>query len=325
MKTLRLLFWIAIWTTTSITSPALGQVSGSNASSTDSTILAQVDSALSTNVGTKESAPNDQSNNNFNQLKPPDIKDIISIPKIIWSIIFLIIGYLVLRVLEKMVSALAERYPKYRLMIKSTIPIIKIFGWIFVIFIITVGIFQPPWTTILAFSASVGVAIGFASQDILKNIFAGITVLFDQPFKVGDKIEASDYYGEVVEIGLRSTRIITPDDSLVTIPNGVLMNESVSNANSGANNCQVVAEIYLPVTVNTTELRELATEAVKISRFVYLNKPIVVLFSHEVKEKQSFMKMKIKAYVYDIRDEFKFKSDIVELVMRALVAKGILT
>ncbi len=257
-------------------------------------------------------------------MKPPDIREIISVPKVVWSLIFLAFGYFILQIFEKLVNLIAERYVQYRLLVKGIIPIIKIFGWIFIIFIIVAGIFQPPVATVLAFAASIGVAIGFASQDILKNIFGGITILFDRPFKVGDKIESGNYYGEVVEIGLRSTRIVTPDDSLVSIPNGELMNQSVSNANSGASDCQVVAEIFLPVHINTTEIREIAVEAVKVSRFVYLNKPITVLFSHEVREKQAYMKMKVKAYVLDIRDEFKFKSDIIELVIRVLVSKGII-
>lgn len=257
-------------------------------------------------------------------MQPPDLRDLISVPKIIWSLIFLAIGYFLIQIFQKLVNLLAERYTRYRLVIKSIIPVIKIFGWLFIIFIIIAGIFQPPLATVLAFAASIGVAIGFASQDILKNIFGGITILFDQPFKVGDKIESDKYYGEVVEIGLRSTRIVTPDDSLVSIPNGLLMNQSVSNANSGEPNCQVVAEIYLPVNINTTEIREMAIEAVKVSKYVYLNKPITVLFSHEVREKRAFLKMKVKAYVLDIRDEFKFKSDIIELVVRELVAKAVI-
>jgi small-conductance mechanosensitive channel len=257
-------------------------------------------------------------------MQPPDIRQIISIPKIIWSLIFIATGYFFLQIFERIIKLLAERQTKYRLVIKSIIPIVKIFGWIFIIFVIVAGIFQPPMATVFAFAASIGVAVGFASQDILKNIFGGITILFDRPFKVGDKIESGKYYGEVVEIGLRSTRIVTPDDSRVSIPNGELMNQSVSNANSGESNCQVVAEVYLPVYVNTYEVRELATEAVKVSRYVYLNKPITVHFSHEVREKEEYLKMKIKAYVLDIRDEFKFKSDIVELVIRELVYKEIL-
>ena len=290
----------------------------------DSTSIQAVDTVKVTSQDSSALQKLSKNLSSRDALKPPDLGDLISLPKIIWSLIFLAIGYFLIQIFQKLVNLLAERYTRYRLVIKSIIPVIKIFGWLFIIFIIIAGIFQPPLATVLAFAASIGVAIGFASQDILKNIFGGITILFDQPFKVGDKIESDKYYGEVVEIGLRSTRIVTPDDSLVSIPNGLLMNQSVSNANSGEPNCQVVAEIFLPVNINTTEIREMAIEAVKVSKYVYLNKPITVLFSHEIREKRELLKMKVKAYVLDIRDEFKFKSDIIELVVRELVAKAVI-
>ncbi len=257
-------------------------------------------------------------------VEAPNVSDLFSAYKIFWTIVFLVAGYFVIKFLSFVLNVLAERSAKYRITFKGAIPLIKIFGWILVIFVIIVGIFRPPAATILAFSASVGVAVGFASQDLLKNIFGGMIILFDRPFKSGDKIEMGKYYGEVVEIGLRSTRIVTPDDSLVTIPNGEIMNSSVSNANSGEANCQVVAEIYLPVDVNTIHIRAIATQAASVSKYVYLNKPITVLFFHEVKERRSFLKMRLKAYVMDIRDEFKFKSDMTELVIRELVAEGIM-
>jgi len=255
---------------------------------------------------------------------PPPLKDIISIPKIFWSVVLIIIGYLGIKIVSRAIEIFSERNPRYRITIKALVPIIKIFGWMLIIFMIIAGIFKPPAATILAFSASIGVAIGFASQDILKNIFGGITILLDRPFNVGDKIEIGKYYGEVVEIGLRSTRLITPDDSKVTVPNSELMNQSLSNSNSGESNCQVVAEIYLPVSINTAEIRELAMEAVTVSKYVYLNKPITILFSHEIKERKSYMKMKVKAYVFDVRDEFKFKSDMTEIIMKELLQKEII-
>ena len=99
-------------------------------------------------------------------------------------------------------------------------------------------------------------AIGFASQDILKNVFGGVIILIERPFNVGDKIEVTGQYGEVLEVGLRSTRIVTADDSIVVIPNGELMSKSISNSNSGEPNCQVVAEIYLPIDVDTMKARK---------------------------------------------------------------------
>ncbi len=149
-------------------------------------------------------------------------------------------------------------------------------------------------------------------------------LLFDRPFQVGDKIETGKYYGEVLEIGLRATRIVTPDDSVVSVPNLELMNTAVSNANSGELNCQVVAEIYLPIDVDTRKARKIAIESAQVSRYIYLEKPIVVVFFNEVKERRSYLKMRLKAYVMDIRYEFAFKSDMTEIVIRELLAEGVL-
>ncbi len=254
----------------------------------------------------------------------PEIDNIISVSKILWSIIFLVIGYFLIRVLTKILEFLAEKSTKYRITFKGFIPIIKIMGWIGVVSIIIMSIIKPPAATILAFSASIGVAVGFASQDILKNIFGGIMILFDQPFKSGDKIDVGGYYGEVVEIGLRSTRIVTPDDNLVSIPNSEIMNKAVSNANAGESNCQVVAEIYLPIDADTQTARSIGIQAAQVSKYVYLNKPISVVFANEFKDRQSLYKMKIKAYVLDIRDEFKFKSEMTEVAVRKLIEAGII-
>jgi len=255
---------------------------------------------------------------------PPDLSELISFSKIFWSLVFLIVGYYLIRFFARVLELFAERSTTYRIRIKSFIPVVKILGWTVLIFLIIIGILQPPASTILAFSASIGVAVGFAAQDIIKNIFGGVMVLFDRPFKVGDKIQIGDHYGEVVEIGLRSTRIVTPDDSLVSIPNGEVVSHSVSNANAGEPNCQVVTEVYLPIDADTTLARSIATEAAKVSRYVYLNKPIVVVFNNEYQLQNSLLKMKIKAYVLDIRDEFKFKSEVTELVVKKLLEAKII-
>ena len=256
--------------------------------------------------------------------KLEQISDLISGDNIFWSLIFLAFGYFVVKVLSFILNALAERSPSYRIAFKGAIPIFKIITWVGIILLIIVVIFRPSITTMLAFSASIGVAVGFASQDILKNIFGGIVILVDRPFVSGDKIEVDKYYGEVVEIGLRSTRIVTPDDSLVSVPNAVMMSGSVSNSNTGELNCQVVAEIYLPNHVNTVEVRSIATEAASVSKYIFLGKPITILFFHEINQGGSYIKMKVKAYVMDTRDEFKFKSDMTELIIKELVKKGII-
>jgi len=253
----------------------------------------------------------------------PDLKEIISVNKIIWSIILLVITYFIIKLLVLIVYRLAEKSTNHRITLKSIAPFIRIIGWTFVIFVIIHGVFRPPMQTLIAVVASAGIAVGFAAQDILKNIFGGIMILFDRPFQVGDKIAVGDHYGEVKEIGLRSTRIQTKDDSLVSVPNAEVMNTAVSNSNSGEANCQVVAEIYLPIDVDTNTARQIAIEAAQVSRYIYLNKPISVLFFNEVKERRSYLKMRLKAYVSDIRYEFTFQSDMTEIVMKEFLNQGI--
>lgn len=257
-------------------------------------------------------------------LSPPSVTDIVSVSKIIWTLIFLLVGYFLIRLFIALFNRFTIRFPRYEFRIKRIIPIFRIFAWVFILYLIIVGIYNPPASTLLAFFASVGVAVGFAAQDLLKNIFGGLVVMFDRPFQIGDKIEAGKYYGEVIEIGIRSTKIVTPDDSIVTVPNCEFMTQYVSNANSGANHCQVVAEIYLPLHVDTERVRQIATEAAQVSKYIFLNKPVVVLFFNEIYDRRTVLKMRLKAYVSKLDKEFAFKSEMTEIVIKSLLDEGII-
>ena len=252
------------------------------------------------------------------------IKDLISFEKIIGSLLVLLVGFFLLKILTRILQYLAEKSTRYRISYKGTIPIVRLLGWSIIIYIVIAVIIKLPFETVIAISASLAIAIGLAAQDLVKNVIGGIMILFDRPFQVGDKIQVGNNYGEVIAIGLRSTKIVTGDDSTVSIPNSEIMNQSVSNANSGEPNCQVVAEIYLPIDVDTIAVRDIAMEVARISKYVYLNKPITVLFFNEVKERRSYLKMRLKAYVMDIRYEFAFKSEMTELIIKELLNDGVL-
>ncbi len=74
-----------------------------------------------------------------------------------------------------------------------------------------------------------GLALALAAQDTVSNLFGSITILFDNPFKVGDHVRIADCEGTVEEIGFRSTRIRTLYNSLVTLPNSVVAKEKIDN------------------------------------------------------------------------------------------------
>jgi len=74
-----------------------------------------------------------------------------------------------------------------------------------------------------------GLAFALAAKDTLGNVFGSLTVLLDRPFRIGDWVNIGGIEGTVEEVGLRSTRIRTSYDSLITIPNGTLTNAHVDN------------------------------------------------------------------------------------------------
>ena len=88
---------------------------------------------------------------------------------------------------------------------------------------------------LLASAGVVGIAVGFAAKDTLANLFSGMFILADRPYKLGDYINlSSGERGKVTHIGIRSTRLLTRDDVEITIPNGVIGNAKVVNESGGS-------------------------------------------------------------------------------------------
>ncbi|MEJ2205622.1 MAG: mechanosensitive ion channel, partial [Gemmatimonadota bacterium] len=225
-------------------------------------------------------------------------------------VVFVVFTYLIKSV-TWLLDTLAERSAKRRLFYKKLAPIVRLVLWVFAAYLVVRVIFQVDARGVIAAAAAVGVAVGFAAQDLLKNLFGGQILVFDQPFQVGDKISVGGTYGEVVSIGLRSTRMVTPDDNLVSVPNAQVVDGQVANANAGELNCQVVTDLYLPGWVDESVAKKIAFQAAASSKYVYLNKPIVVLVKDEFKE--TFLtRIRVKAYVLDPRHEFSFQSDVTE-------------
>lgn len=109
---------------------------------------------------------------------------------------------------------------------------------VLVILIAAVYLIFSAWhidmTAWLASAGIVGIAVGFAAKDTLANLFAGVFILADAPYKIGDFIVLdTGERGEVTHIGIRSTRILTRDDVEVTIPNSIMGNTKIINESGG--------------------------------------------------------------------------------------------
>lgn len=112
-------------------------------------------------------------------------------------------------------------------------PLLSKLGSVAIALIAGITILERMGVKVESLIVSLGVgslAVGLAAQDTLANMFAGFTLMLDRPFKIGDRIQlASGEVGDVTAIGMRATRLKTPDESVLVIPNSVLTKEKVTN------------------------------------------------------------------------------------------------
>jgi small-conductance mechanosensitive channel len=99
----------------------------------------------------------------------------------------------------------------------------------FVAFLLILSNFNIDITPLLAGAGIAGIALALAAQDILSNFFGGAIITIDEPFRIGDRITFDKYFGDIISIGPRSTRLKTLDNQIVTIPNSKITSNIVVN------------------------------------------------------------------------------------------------
>ena len=101
----------------------------------------------------------------------------------------------------------------------------------------------------------VGIAVGFAARDTISNFISGLFVLGDKSFKVGDIIEISDKKGKVMIMGFRVTKLVTPDNNIITVPNSNFSRNLLVN-HPLLEEKRVDLNITIPYSVNVEEITE---------------------------------------------------------------------
>ncbi|OZG75330.1 mechanosensitive ion channel protein [Hahella sp. CCB-MM4] len=226
-----------------------------------------------------------------------------------------LLGALFLWVVNRLVRHLAQKLmeslPGHRFVILQTVTLFSFIWYLGGLYALIVGILQPPHELMLALGGSAVVAVGFALKDVAASLIAGLMLLFDRPFQVGDRVSFGDVYGEIVSIGLRSVRITTLDDNTVTIPNSRFITEVVSSGNAGAMDMMVVTDFYLALDADLKLAQDLVHEVLITSRYIYLKKPVAFTVSEHPLSDRLAIRLRAKAYVFDVHFEKAFQSDIV--------------
>lgn len=259
---------------------------------------------------------------------PASLLEFIEFGMLPYAALVILIAYVAGRILSGSLDALGERINARRLLFKQVSAVTRFAILIVATGLVSTSLFSFSKEALLALGGSAAVAIGFAFKDLLASLMAGIILLFDRPFSVGDRIAFEKTYGEVVEIGLRTVRVQTLDDNLVSIPNHLFLNQVVSSANAGALHQMCVFPFYVGCNENIAEAKRIIYEATASSRYVYLDEPITIVVREGAVPdgaERFAIGVTVKAYVFDGRYETAFGTDVTERVKRAFAKQGIRT
>jgi len=190
--------------------------------------------------------------------------------------------------------------------------ILHILIWTFTTILIVFIILKSSTILVLVFLAFVFIVLIISINDLAKNIVGGIFILIDKPFDHGDWIKIGEYSGKVHSKNLRTTDIITEDDSLIKIPNQLFVSLPFENLNVISKNKQLTFTVEIPPKSEISKIKNALYEIVSLSVFNSINKPVEVIYKG-VNNKGN-LEFQIRAYVFDAKYESEFKSDVQEKV-----------
>lgn len=241
-----------------------------------------------------------------------------------YALAWILGSYVAMRFTRRILRSLSERMATHRLTIKQLDTLLSFFVYLAAFVLAITSLFTLSSEVLLALSGTIAVTAGFALKDVATSFMAGLSILITKPFQVGDRIRFGQYYGEVKEIGLRTVRLVTLDDNLVTIPTNSFLTDPVASANAGQLDCMVLMTYYIPQSADHRRAREIVEEAVLASKYLFLGKPIDTLIDTKLTAKGTVLvEIVAKAYVYDARQEKAFASDVTDRVLHKFRTEAI--
>jgi len=240
---------------------------------------------------------------------------------ILSSILIILLAYLLTRIITYILIRFSERVGEHRITVKMVVPLLKFAIYGIALYYILGFVISLSSSQLIAFSGLLGAAIGFGLKDLFADVIGGLIIIFEKPYQIGDKVKIGEYYGEVSDIGIRSTRLITPDDNLVSVPNYLIFTQAVASANAGSPEMMVVIDLFMDPDSDAELAMRILKEAVVTSKYVYISKkrPFTVL----LEDYPFYRRIRAKAYVYDLRYEFEFKSEVTRRTWKEFSKKGI--
>lgn len=165
-------------------------------------------------------------------LLPPEVQTVID--RLFMAALTVFILYLITKLVDLMSAVLKVRAARTESTLDDQlVPLLrkslKWFIWGIGLLLFLQNVLHYNVSSLLAGLGIGGLAVAFAAQDTLSNVFGAVMIFIDRPFKVGDAVNLEGFEGSIEAIGLRSTRLRTWDGTLVTIPNRTVASANINN------------------------------------------------------------------------------------------------
>jgi len=178
----------------------------------------------------------------------------------------------------------------------------------------------------IAGAGVVGIAVGFAAKDTLSNIIAGVLLIMDRPFEVGDRIEVwtapanSSTWGDVLDVGLRATKIRTTDNIVIVIPNNEIMMRDIINYTTITKEIRVRIPIGIAYDADVNKAKEVINQiSLELDWVMKDPAPIVVVRSFG----DSAVNLQARVWINDPRKRMDTISHITDRVKEVFQKEGI--
>ncbi|MCA8924594.1 MAG: mechanosensitive ion channel family protein, partial [Planctomycetes bacterium] len=238
---------------------------------------------------------------------------------VLYALGFLLTAFLADRVLDAFLRRQEQASRMGALRFKQVAPLVRVAVWVVALLNGLLILLRVPASTALALTGGGLLLIGFASREIAANFIGGVAVALDRPLYLGDYVTVGGWRGEVTRIGLRSTQLVTLEDTTVTVPNRVVATSAVASANYGGLEALIPVSLYVAHDAPIEEVRSLVWEGVVTSAYCAWRRPVHVLFEEE----RWATRVVAHAYVFDVRHQLLFVSDVTQRVKQAFRERGI--
>ncbi|NOH79727.1 mechanosensitive ion channel [Vibrio sp. RE86] len=242
---------------------------------------------------------------------------------VFFSLLVIAATWLLLKFIGSMVDSIGSQFAQYRMLLQKLQSFMQFFIYMSAGILVFMMSFRINDQILALIGGTLAVSVGFALKDLAASFIAGMTVMVDRPFQVGDRVTFEGNYGDITAIGLRSVRMRTLNDDIITIPNNKFLNEVTVSGNYGALDMQVVIPFYVGMDEDITLARDLIQEAASSSRYIHLPKPVTVLVKQTITDNYLAIQLTCKAYVVDTAYEKLFETDITLRVMKEFKKHGI--